>query len=511
MYSNVPLGFSRFSRTLAAVAAIGLLIAATRLAGQNPQTSLTILSREGRRTIPISTVNGQERVALDDLATAFQLTVREEAGALTVSYRGRVIVLTADQTIASVAGRLVSLSAPPIRSAGRWLVPLDFINRSLALLYDARLDLRRTAHLLVVGDLRVPRVVVRQEAVGATGGRITIEATPRATITPSPEGGQRILVKVDADAVDPLFPPIQPQGIIAGIRLVDTATLSIDLTPRFGAYRPQIQVQDSGSRVILELGPAQQADSAAAPPPLPPRPDEKPAVLPTLETGGLRTVAIDAGHGGTDVGVRGGRGTLEKDVTLAVARRLKAAIEGRLGLRVILTRDEDRLVPLDDRAATANHNKAELFISLHAGAAFRNTVSGAGVYLAAFNESSSSAPVLVPERVPTFGGGLRDIELVPWGLAQIRYTESSERMAALLAEQFMGHIPLAPDPVQRTPLRVLKSANMPAVLVEMGYLTSPEQERQLAAPDFQNTIVQAMLDAISRFREWPVASEGGPR
>ena len=180
-------------------------------------------------------------------------------------------------------------------------------------------------------------------------------------------------------------------------------------------------------------------------------------------------------------------------------------------LRVILTRDEDRFVPLDDRAATANHNKAELFISLHAGASFRRTVNGAGVYLAAFNESSSSAPVLVPERVPTFGGGLRDIELVPWGLAQIRYTESSERMATLLAEQFEGHIPLSPNPIQRTPLRVLKSANMPAVLIEVGYLTSPDQERQLAAPEFQNTIVQAMLDAISRFREGFVASEGGLR
>jgi len=506
---HIPLGFSR---SLAAVWAVGLIIAATRLAGQNPPTSLTILSREGRRTIPISTVGGQERVALDDLAAAFQLAVREEAGALTVSYRGRVVVLTADQTIASVAGRLVSLSAPPVRSGGRWLVPLDFINRSLALLYDARLDLRRAARLLVVGDLRVPRVVVRQEAVGAGGGRITIEATPRATITPTPEGNQRIIVKVDADAVDPLLPPIQPQGIIAAIRLVDTATLSIDLTPRPGGYRPTIQMQDNGSRLILDLGPV-QADAVAAPPSPPPlaRPDEKPAVLPTFETVGLRTIAIDAGHGGPDVGLRGGKGTLEKDVTLAVARRLKTAVEGRLGLRVILTRDEDRFVPLDDRAATANHNKAELFISLHAGASFRRTVNGAGVYLAAFNESSSSAPVLVPERVPTFGGGLRDIELVPWGLAQIRYTESSERMATLLAEQFEGHIPLSPNPIQRTPLRVLKSANMPAVLIEVGYLTSPDQERQLAAPEFQNTIVQAMLDAISRFREGFVASEGGLR
>ena len=102
-----------------------MLLFVSTLAGQNSPTSpLTLLSREGRRALPVALVGNQEFVALDDLATAFQLTVREESGALTVSYKGRTIVLTPDQALASVSGRLVSLPAPPARISGRWSVPV---------------------------------------------------------------------------------------------------------------------------------------------------------------------------------------------------------------------------------------------------------------------------------------------------------------------------------------------------------------------------------------------------
>ena len=147
-------------------------------------------------------VADQEFVALDDLAAAFQLTVREESlGAITVTYKGKTIVLTPDQALASVAGRLVSLPAPPSRSGRRWLVPVEFISRALALVYDARLDLRKPSRLLVVGDLRVPRIIVRYDPLGARG-RLTIDATPRAHSTVTQESGTDLSIKFDADALD---------------------------------------------------------------------------------------------------------------------------------------------------------------------------------------------------------------------------------------------------------------------------------------------------------------------
>src|SRR5205814_6896547 len=112
-----------------------------------------------------------------------------------------------------------------------------------------------------------------------------------------------------------------------------------------------------------------------APPPVPP--DLTGTSVPSSP---IRTMAIDAGHGGDDQGVVGGRGTKEKDLTLAVARRLKTAIETRLGIRVLLTRDDDRNVPIDERTATANHNKADLFVSLHANASLRPRTTGAAIF-----------------------------------------------------------------------------------------------------------------------------------
>jgi hypothetical protein len=121
---------------------------------------LTLVSKDGRRTVPTVTSNGRELIALDDIAMFFQVAVREDAlaGGFTLSYRGKTIVASADQPMASVDGRIVTLPSPVVRSGRRWLVPVEFLPRALGPIYDQRIDLRRPARLLLVGDLRVPRV-----------------------------------------------------------------------------------------------------------------------------------------------------------------------------------------------------------------------------------------------------------------------------------------------------------------------------------------------------------------
>jgi N-acetylmuramoyl-L-alanine amidase len=490
---------SVFSKTFSTLTTLTiLLVVVASLAGQNTAGSLAVLSREGRRTIPLARVGDQEMVALDDLATAFQLAVREEVGALTVSYKGRTIVLTPAQALASVSGRLVSLSTPPSRVVNRWMVPLDFISRALALVYDSRLDLRRASHLLIVGDLRVPRITVRHEFLGNTA-RVTIDATPPATSTATQEGNQRITIRFDADAIEPVFPVLQPQGFIQGFRALDAVTVAVDLGPRFGTFRTSTLAVDDTARLLIDIG----ATADPSPPPSTPAPEPAPVDLLVLSQPAfaIRTLTIDAGHGGDDSGATGPGGIVEKTVTLAVARRLKAAVEARLGIRVIMTRDDDRNVSANDRASLANNNKADLFISLHANASFRSAVTGAAVYVTSFEDSAGKREALGPERLPAFGGGYRDIELVPWNLAQIRHRPRSAEMANLVVEQFQDRVPLAPRAVDHAPLRVLESANMPAVLIEMGYVSNPDQEKQLASGDFQNALVQAILDAIVKFRD----------
>ena len=488
-------------RTLPASVAFALLVLlGARLVGQNASTpltvSLTVLSKDGRRAVPLTVASGQELIGLDDLAAVFQLAVRDESGAITVSYKGRTIVLTPDQALASVAGRLISLPSPPSRVGARWLVPVEFISRALGPIYDARLDLRRPSHLLIVGDLRVPRVSVRHEPL-ANAAHLTIDATPRATSTITQETG-RLTITFDADAIDAAIPSFQPDGFIQAVRVADPATLVVELGPRFAAFRASTEPIEDTTRLVLDLVGTDATTSAA--PTLPTPPTDVPVF--GQPSSAIRTIAVDAGHGGGDTGAKGADGTVEKDLTLAVARRLKSAIEARLGIRVLLTRDEDRDIPLDERTAIANNSKADLFISLHANASLRPAPSGASIYVASFNETAETRASLTPERVPTFGGGARDIELVEWDLAQIRYLDQSTEMAHILGQQFDGRVPLDPRPFAAGPFRVLESANMPAVLIEMGYLTNADQEKQLVGAEFQNTFVQATMDAIVKFREY---------
>ena len=490
---------------VAATAAFLIALAAALSSQPAPPPSLSLLSKDGRRAVPLALVADQEFVALDDLAAAFQLTVREESlGAVTVSYKGKTIVLTPDQALASVSGRLVSLPAPPTRNGRRWLVPVEFVSRALSLIYDLRLDLRKPSRLLIVGDIRVPRITVRYDPLGAAG-RLTIDATPRATATVTQEA-EHLAIKFDADALDAANPPLPPSttpGLLLAVRLVDATTMAVDLGPRFAGFRAASQPVDNTMRLVIDLVAAQTeaapAPGAPAPPPLPPPPELPPSF--GQQTSTFRTIALDPGHGGDDEGTRSASGAKEKDLTLAIARRIKGVIEARLGLRVLLTRDDDRSVPVDERTSVANNNKADLFVSLHANGSMRPSAAGASIYVAAFDRDAAQASIGGAERLPAFGGGSRDIELVPWDLAQTRHLDQSSAFADLLQQALQGRVPLAARPVDRAPLRVLESANMPAVLIEVGYLTNAEQAKLLGGDPFQNAIVQALFDAIVKFRD----------
>ncbi|MGE3510339.1 MAG: N-acetylmuramoyl-L-alanine amidase [Vicinamibacterales bacterium] len=496
---------ARLSR-FAIVGAFGLLLAAAaaRLLAQGT-ASLTLLARDSRRAIPVTVVNDQEFVALDELASTFQLSVREEAGAVTVSRGDRTIVFNPERTIASVAGRMISLPTRPTRVGGRLFVPLDFISRAIAPIHETRIELRRASHLLILGDLRVPRVTITAEPPGP-GQQLTIDARPPTASTVTREA-DHLTIRFDADAIDVTIPGVPPQGFVQAIRRIDPTTLAIDLGPRVASYRSTTQPVDSVTRVTLELLPppsdAPPTSAAAAVPAVSTSSSAPPADLPAFgpPSTPIRTVTIDPGHGGPDEGVRGAGGLTEKTVTLAVARRVKTALEARLGLRVILTREDDREQPLDARTALANNNKADLFISLHANASFRPTATGASMLVAQFPDEASVRQSLEPHRVPVFGGGMRAIELLLWNQAQIRYVDQSLAFADLLLQQFDGRVPLDARPTARAPLRVLASANMPAVLIELGYLSTPDDESRLGSAAAQGVMAQAIVDAVTAFRD----------
>jgi len=467
--------------------------------------SLTVLSREGRKPLPLTTINNQDYVAVDDINTVFGTTSREDrlAGGLTITLRGRSIVVTADQNVVSVSGRLVSLPSPPVRRDNRWFVPADFLPRALALVLDTRLDLRRSTRLLIVGDVRVPRVVARVDA-GTTNVAVTFEVTPNTEARVIAQAG-RLVVQFDADVLDLALPSLPPQTFLVGLTPGETPNSVILTTgPRYATHRVTTSQADAGSgRLTVDLLPATATDAPATA--AAPVPDSRLVIPSQGPSSGLRTVVIDPGHGGDEIGTQGAKGTLEKDITLSVARRLRTLIESRLGAKVFLTREDDRTLSLDDRSAFANNHQADVFLSIHANSAVRPALKGAEVYFLTVERADAEARKRAGDNattLPAFGGGSREIDLILWETAQARYLEQSSALAGFLERALAGRIEVSPRAVQQAPFRVLVGANMPAALVEIGYLSNAEQETQLASGAYQDQIAQALLDALIKFREF---------
>jgi N-acetylmuramoyl-L-alanine amidase len=199
------------------------------------------------------------------------------------------------------------------------------------------------------------------------------------------------------------------------------------------------------------------------------------------------TIVIDPGHGGADAGARGPGGLVEKQLTLDIAQRLKSQLENRLGIRVFLTRTDDVAVGPDARAAAANNSRGTLFVSLHANAAFNTSLVGAEIYTAA---AADSAPAIEAAQV---------VELLPWNGVQARHTAASARLAGLIHDELARSVPMSPRQVRAAAMRPLVGVNMPAVLVEMLYLTNPEQEKAASGDAFKDRLAQGVADAVARF------------
>lgn len=462
------------------------------------QGTYTILTAGGRRSLPVRSAGQTDMVELDQLRDLFGIRYSEDAVGLIVEAGGTRILLLPGQSAARVGSDVVSLSARVQRERNTWQVPIDFLSRALGPALRTRIDVRRGSRLIIVGNLRVPSVTVRIDRAG-DGARVLFDIQPPAPHKVQREGN-RIEVRFDAHALDLGATSGTVPEFVTSIRAQGT-TVIVDLGP--GAAGMTADAGRNDARLTIELAPPGAAPEPAAPPMAPP--------VFELATGAMRTVVIDPGHGGDDQGAVGASGTKEKDVTLQMALRLKGAIESRMGMRVLLTRDRDQNVSLDRRSALANNNKADLFISLHAGASLQKNLSGAQVLSLRLDHYAGRAPASQQsgEPVPIVGGGTRLIAPAPWDLAQIPFAEDSAIVGQhLLARLTERRVPLYSASVDALPLRVLAGVNMPAILIETGFLTNPDDERALKG-DRVPVIVDAIADTIAAVRRGVRASAAG--
>ncbi len=229
-------------------------------------------------------------------------------------------------------------------------------------------------------------------------------------------------------------------------------------------------------------------------------------------------VVIDPGHGGVETGAVGPSGVQEKELTLDIARRLKSALQTDPAVGVVLTRDEDRLVPLDERTSIANHNRADLFLSIHLNAARGRRAVGAETYYLSTDATDDDARTVaaLENRAYDPVRGYRNAEgesdpglaLVLWDLAQNQYLAQSSRLAESIQAALDTLAGTKNRGVRQAPFRVLMGATMPAVLVEVGFVSNPAEEALLKTDAHKDKIVEAIAGAIKQFRSRAATIDG---
>lgn len=221
---------------------------------------------------------------------------------------------------------------------------------------------------------------------------------------------------------------------------------------------------------------------------------------------GIRTIVIDPGHGGLEVGARGKFGTLEKDITLAISLRLKTLIEKNLAFNVELTRDRDMDVSLENRAAIANNHRAELFISIHANSSYRRNANGSETFFLSLNATDEEARRLAYLEnnstdldKPLAPENEDDIVMILWDLAQAAYLKQSQRLAEIIQDELNSLLNTRDRGIKQAPFKVLTGVACPAVLVESAFISNPEEERELVREDFQENVAQAIYRGLVRY------------
>ena len=205
-----------------------------------------------------------------------------------------------------------------------------------------------------------------------------------------------------------------------------------------------------------------------------------------------RVVAIDPGHGGNEPGARGADGTIEKAITLNLAQILTTELQREY--RVVQTRTDDTRVSVVERTALANHHKADVLISLHTGASFARSTSGFIVYY--YQEIGEDSP-----QPPENRTALIPAENAPllWDRAQQNHLAKSRSLARLLNSRFNDANFMGESRVEAAPVLVLQGANMPAILIEIGYLTNPAEEKKLTDQRFLIDLARVIARTIDEY------------
>ncbi len=423
---------------------------------------------------------------------------------LNLRLRDRTFRLTAGSRLVIHDGGETLLPTPVLAIDGDLWLPMEFLTRVLGPLAGETVHWDREQRILTVGSASYNITRLRVENLTKATAVHLQCSEPLSYRTDVSEPGY-IILKVYGGEADPAaVSRTPPRGMVEQIhsrQYEDHTKVYVKVNDLVNRYRTY--TRDEGKEIVLVV---EEAEVAALPEPTPRgklrvRMEDQPVDVTQIID--VRTVVIDPGHGGLDRGRVGPNGETEKDINLDVARYLKRELERHSDLEVVLTRQKDDLLGLAERAEIANKAHGDLFISLHCNGWFNQGASGVETYFLSPAESDWSKSVAAAENQ-----GFEDDDVVPedvtfilWELVQNKFISASSVLAEIVQARVVSQTGARDRGVRQAGFRVLVGAYMPAVLIEMGFISNPDEERRLTSNAYQRDMAEALRQAILEFKE----------
>jgi N-acetylmuramoyl-L-alanine amidase len=443
--------------------------------------------------------DGHPYVDLARLAADLKAKADARGGAINAELRtgGHVVRFTRNWAQVLVNGAPVVLDAPVRVRDNRWLVPKSFVSDVLPRLGKATAS--RAASPSASPASQAPAVALEEMRVRSypTFTRVVLETS--APVTHRVDGAEGGTMRV------------RVAGLVGQARSEDVNDGFIE-SVKLGTVG-----KDALLLVSFAAGSGELRTSALSDPPRLVLDFMKPADMVPRESvqvaGPLRTIVIDAGHGGHDPGATGPGGLTEKELVLDVSRRVARLTEERLGIKVLLSRDGDHFVALKERTSFANRERADLFVSIHANAHNSAAHEGVETYflsseatdIAARQTAALENSVVQLEKAPAARpAGRQDaLRAILWDLMQSEFLTESERLAVVVQDAMTKSLRIPNRGVKQAGFYVLGGAAMPAILIEIGFVTNPREERRLRESKYRDEIARAIFSGIAEYkRNW---------
>lgn len=460
-----------------------------------------------------------------DLARIFKATKYWNPGMRKLTLRIDInrYLFTIDTRVVLVGDEAVLLRVPVKYEDGSVMIPLEFISEILGPKSFEKVDLDEERLVLTIGtpEYNVTDISFEEDE---EGNRAVLTLSDELLYHIDSETPGLLRLKIYGGRLNPLKLTIpEGKGLFNRVRAEQTendAYLFFDVKRTAARFRVEFestgQIMERQRRLVIflekgELPEIPEVDYAGK------------KMLEILDDAArdrsrtpLRIVAIDPGHGGIDNGKVSRGGIKEKDINLEIALLLMDRLVDALGIDVIMTRMNDELIPLNRRAEIANGAGADLFISIHCNGWFHSDAGGFETFFLAPARTEEESRLASEENASILFENpelkreeLDELDFILWDMVQNEFINESSELAELVQKELDEALDIRNRGVRQAGLKVLKGLHMPAVLVEVAFLSNPKEERLLQDPEFQADVVQGIVEAVRRYQNrYSVMSSG---